>query len=277
MSKRIRGTMAELLPKPEKEITNENKPKPKRVRRFCLTTYIDPEAVERFIRRSAWVQHFAMCTHNRDYEADGQPKQIHTHIILYTYNAHTSSGIRKNFDVFSAEYYSKLKLDPQNTLTQECHSVVSQFRYLRHLDDPDKAPYEDNEVITDNDLYWKELCRTNGMNDSSTNTGLQMFDDLIEGVSTREMICRYGKEYIYHSRSFKECMVDHMRENGKDDEWNEVMLETYFRGLLDNCKSIKPEQVDVFFRILEYLFEESQKEQKATLTFSFAPLSKHVI
>lgn len=257
MPKRRRGTMADFLPSQPKE-PKTDKPKQKRVRRFCITTYIDPEAVERFVRRSPWIQHFALCTHNRDYEADGKQKQLHTHVILYTFNAHSSSGIRKNFDVFSAEYYSKLKLEPQNTLVQDCHSVVSQFRYLRHLDDPDKTPYEESEVITDNAQYWKELCKTNGMNDGAVNTGLQMFDDICDGVSTREMILRYGKEYIYHARLFKECYVDHINEEklGCDESLlSRLEYREYASALLQD--SIFDEKTkNAFFNVLDYLDEQ---------------------
>lgn len=249
---RKRGTMAELLPEQPKEPKEPTK-KQKRSRRFCLTSYIDPEALQRFVKRSSWVQHFAICTHNRDIDTDGNPKQQHTHLILYTYNAHTSSGIRKNFDTFSAELY-KGNAQIENTLCQECHSVVSQFRYLRHLDDPDKAQYTDNEVITDNDMYWKELCRTNGMNDSTVNTGLQMFDDLCEGVKTREMIVRYGKEYIYHAQQFQHCVVNHINDEN-DCELRELnYLE--FREIAGNYLAVSPldeQQKNNFFNVLDYL------------------------
>lgn len=256
MSKRKKGTLAELVPPTEK---NESKKQPKKVRRFCITTYIDREQLERFIRRSPWIQHFAICTHDRDIESNGKPKGIHTHLILYTYNPHTSSGIKKKFDRYSAEYYGNLNLTPQNTLVQECHSVVSQFRYLRHLDDPDKSPYEESEVVTDDYMYWKELCRTNGMNDSSVNTGLQIFDDMLDGVSTREMIVRYGKEFIYHSHSFRECIVEHYKEQPRGVDENLLNFIEYRQVASDILSSqtvIKQEQIQAFFNVLDYLHEQ---------------------
>lgn len=261
MPKRKKGTLAELLPTQMSEKKQSEKNQPRRTRRFCISTYIDHNAVERYVRRSPWVQHFAMCTHTRDVKEDGSPKDVHTHIILYTYNAHTASGIRKNFDTFSAELYMGKQEQIEHTLVQECHSVASQFRYLRHLDDPDKAQYEEIEVITDNDIYWKDLCRTNGMNDSSFNSGLQMFDDILDGVSTREMIVRYGKEYIYHSHSFKECIAEHYKESPRGCDEDMLSFLEYKQTASDFLASqsvINQEQINTFFNVLDYLHSQFQ-------------------
>lgn len=263
---RKRGTMAELLPKQPKEPKEPSK-KQKRSRRFCLTSYVDPEKLERFVKRSPWIQHYALCTHTRDVEADGKPKGIHTHVILYTYNAHTSSGVRKNFDTFSAEIYGHEKIE--NTLCQVCHSVVSQFRYLRHLDDPEKAQYEDFEVHTDNDTYWKDLCRTNGMNDASLNTGLQMFDDICEGVHTREMIVRYGKEYIYHMHAFNECVKQHYNEESKAQMSELSFLE--FKQIAGDYLAdspVKSADVNTFLNVLDYLHTQFKLDMNVDIGFA---------
>ena len=239
------------MPKRKKNVIDE-----RRVRRFCISTYIDFNQVERFVRRSPWIQHFAMCKHDRDVKEDGTPKDVHTHIILYTYNGHTTSAIRKNFDNFSAEIYKDKQEQIEHTLVQECHSVVAQFRYLRHLDDSNKAQYDEIEVVTDDNIYWKDLCRSNGMNDSSVNYALQMFDDMLDGVSTREMIVRYGKEYIYHSHSFKECLTDHYKESPRGCDEDMLSFLEYKQTASDFLASqniISQDQINTFFNVLDYL------------------------
>lgn len=230
--------------------------KEKRVRRFCLVTYIDKEPLERFLRRSAWIQHFAFITHDRDLLDDGTPKEKHTHVILYTYEAKTSTAIKKNFDRYSQELVLGTTKEAQNTLVQKCNDIISQFRYLRHLDDTEKVQYEHCEVVTDNDIYWNDLCRTNGMNDSSVNTGLQMFDDMLDGVSTREMIMRYGKEYIYHARSFKEVVTDHYSESPRGVDENMLSLLEYKQiasDVLATQNVINQNEIDTFFMVLDYV------------------------
>ena len=231
--------------------------KQKRTRRFCLTTYIDVLALDSFLKRSPWVQHYAYCTHDRDYNEDGTPKMLHTHVLLYTYDAKTSSAIKKIFDNYSAEYYKKIGLDPQNTCTQECHDMGAQFRYLRHLDNPNKQPYNADEVYTDDIVYWNELCRTAGMTDSSTNTGLAMLNDYLSGMSSYEMVERYGKEYMYHAKQIREMALAVLSETQKET----------FGGLLQMCEfalgdsSYTQAQLVLFYQMLSYVQAKFKQAQ----------------
>lgn len=184
----------------------------KRSRRFSLTTYIDREAVESFVSSQSWVQHWAMCTHDRDIKEDGTPKEVHTHILLYTYDAKTSSALRKIFDRFSAELYEGTDKEVQNTMCQVLYDTVYMWRYLVHKDDKDKAQYDDLERICDDFAYWTKLEKSQGMTDSKENMGLQVFNDILDGVTTRELIERYGKDYIYHAHMYKQVVCDYNRE-----------------------------------------------------------------
>ena len=127
--------------KTEKKSTPSKKPKcseEPRDRKFCLTSYIDYNSITHFLKRCEWVQHWAVCYHDSDLNDDGTPKRPHTHILLYTYNAKTASAIKKNFDRYSAEIYRGTDIEPQNTLTQICFDMPTQWRYLIHADDRDK-------------------------------------------------------------------------------------------------------------------------------------------
>ena len=124
-----------------------------RTRKFCLTSYIDRSLLEKFVKQSPFIQHWALCSHDRDIEWDivadkpiilnpdtGEPKikEFHTHLLLYTYDAKTSSAVRKIFNRLSAEHYTPLGLPLQNTLCQPCTDMVSQWRYLIHQDEFEK-------------------------------------------------------------------------------------------------------------------------------------------
>lgn len=153
-----------------------------------------------------------MCTHDRDIKEDGTPKEVHTHILLYTYDAKTSSALRKIFDRFSAELYEGTDKEVQNTMCQVLYDTVYMWRYLVHKDDKDKAQYDDLERICDDFAYWTKLEKSQGMTDSKENMGLQVFNDILDGVTTRELIERYGKDYIYHAHMYKQVVCDYNRE-----------------------------------------------------------------
>ena len=184
----------------------------KRDRKFCLITYIDEGRVLDFLRDAEWVHHWSMCTHDKDTDENGKPKEKHTHIVLYTYDAKTCSSILKIFDRFSVAVYGVEK--KQNTLVLPCADVVAQYRYLIHIDDPQKHKYDECERLVDNAQYWHKLERTNGLNSVHNNTAIAIFEDMLSGVPTRELIIRYGQNFVINMRHYKQAIVDHLTETG---------------------------------------------------------------
>lgn len=146
------------------EIKRGKGSKQPRDRKFSLSSYIRPERLEVLLRRSDWIQHWAYCTHDKDVLADGSLKEVHTHVILYTYNAKTSSAIRKIFDRYAVEICEEDE-EPQNTLCQTCSDMVSAYRYLIHADQKNKAQYEPLQRVCDDYAYWQKLEESCGYND----------------------------------------------------------------------------------------------------------------
>ena len=229
----------------------------KRSRRFCLTTYIDSGAIENHLCTLPWVQHWAMITHDRDVNEDGTPKEVHAHVLLYTYDPKTSSGVRKNFDYFSREYYSTIGGEPQNTMVQVMHDSASQWRYLIHADNPEKAQYSHTERICDDYAYWHKLDYTKGMNDSANNTALQIINDMLAGVSTMELCTRYGKDFVYHLPRYKEVLRDIVREENDRffDNGSKFKITEFLPFMLADCPYNKG-TVNAFYMVLDYLRQQ---------------------
>ena len=182
----------------------------KRVRSFFIRSYIPFDKLCAFLRSAHWVQHYAIICHDKDKwsaedekvnpdHKNGSAKQSHCHIILYTFDAKSSSSVLKLFDRFAVSLNSE---KPEGTHVEIPSSVTSAYRYLRHLDDPDKYQYPIEELVSDDPLYWSKHDETDGLN--GDNKGLSMVEDILDGVSERDMCLRYGKEYIYHSKYLRE-------------------------------------------------------------------------
>lgn len=254
------------------QLTEKNVPKPKtansRSRKFALISYIDRDSVIDFLKRSKWVCHWSVCRHDRDLNSDGSPKMVHTHILLYTYEAKTSSAVNRLFDIFSKELYENTDNEVQNTLVQVCKDMVFQYRYLIHADDEDKVPYEKIERITDNDNYWHSLEASAGMTSADYNKALAMFDDYISGVPIREMTARFGQNFIMNYSKLKLMKEDHYYEclyrKGSDS------IDDIIRSLLD--ENIYPKSVvDCFFRVYDYLQTEVYNTRHEVLDFYLRP------
>ncbi len=239
----------------DKESVNTKPRKPQYVRRFGLSTYIPVQELDRYLRHLPWLQHWAYCHHDKDVESDGTPKVPHTHVILYTYSAKTSSAIKKNFDNYAEELARLSGELKENTLVEVCNDAHMLYRYLTHKDDPDKYQYPDTDVVVDDIDYWAKLCYTDGMTDSSNNKGLAMFQDIIQGTTTLEMIQRYGKEYIYHIGSFKQAVSDYSRENYLANMDFKSQLPTFYEvsQLVLHGSIFSEEQVNIYFNLLSYV------------------------
>ncbi len=227
-----------------------------RSRKFCLISYIDRTALEKFLTSAVWVQHWALCSHDRDVKEDGTPKEFHTHILLYTYDAKTASSVKKIFDRYSAEIYQNEDMEAQNTLCQVMNDVAYQWRYLVHKDNPDKAQYEEVERICDNYAYWLNACQSQGMTASDSNSGLSMVEDMLAGTKTIEMVRRYGREYIYHSHMLEKTCHNIIRDELRADVDNGNMnMLDFFPLLLENAP-LKKEDIQIFFNVLDYIRSE---------------------
>ena len=225
-----------------------SKRKQERERKFSLVSYIEPDKIKQLLVRSEWVQHWSYCTHDKDVLSDGSPKGSHTHIVLYTYNAKSSSAIRKIFDRYALEICEKDE-EPQNTLCQVCSDMVSAYRYLIHADDKNKAQYEIVERVCDDFGYWHDLEASCGYSDVIENKGKSMIDDMLDGVSTYEMVKRYGKEYIYHSQQLRDVASRIQSESFYNSPFESFRD---FCGFVLDVAPFSDEDKVIFFNLLTY-------------------------
>lgn len=237
----------------------------KRVRSFCCITYIHEEALIRFLKMSKWVQHWAICPHDKDLNVDGSPKQDHIHIVLYTYNAHSSSAIQKNFDRYSQQIYQYTDYDWQNTLVEECLNMVSQYRYLLHQDNPEKYQYNPIRRKSDSDFYWFNLENTSGLTSVIENKGMAIVQDIIDGVSERDLVARYGNAYIWHSLQYHQSARAIIRQESVVLSTNSD--NTLIDLILNEDAPLSRELINNFYTVLDYVKAECIISYQSALNF----------
>ena len=234
----------------------------KRTRKFSCSTYISPKALEKFLKGSPFIQHWAYCSHDKDISENaqgdkiidmetGEPifKEFHTHFLLYTYEAKSSSAVRKIFDRYSTDVYSGEGQVMQNTFVEPCNDMVSQWRYLIHADNPEKALYHPDERICDDVVYWGHLEKTNGLNDANDNKYHHILQDVMRGMSPFELSQKYGYAYIANVQKFdylirKIDMFSHLQRGL-------TLKECFQFGLANSTYS--QEDLNKFFIMFDYL------------------------
>lgn len=234
----------------------------RRSRAFALITYIDSNALEKFLKMSPWVRNWCYCTHDRDVKPDKTPKEKHTHVLLYTYESKTSSAVKKLFDRYSESLYYGTGMEAQNTTCQVCFDMVSQYRYLLHLDDKDKYQYEPCCRIVDGLAYWSDLEKTAGMTGADCNKALSMFDDLKSGIGMRDFIVRYGRDGVFLYSRLKDVLIR--------DEFEQICDKQDIKSLvwlmLENSEFSK-ENIEQFWYMFDFLQHETKKQYMCKLDF----------
>lgn len=194
-----------------------------RSRKFSLVTYHDEKTIEEVLSKRP-VRAAAYITHDRDVNKDGTLKEKHVHIMLCTTNGATLAQVRRWFP------------ETQNTLAQLLGDDEAMEKYLTHEGQTaDKAPYPVEAIRT-----WGEglECFRRAVKSSSraTETAEDLVNDLLNGVGTRDMVRRYGREFIIHRRAYVETAMiikteEQLAKSGAQREW-ELIQELYDRGVL---------------------------------------------
>ena len=132
---------------------------PTKSKYFCCILYPDSVTydVDKVIKALA-EEHLTFAVspiHDKDVEEDGSLKKGHYHLLLAYSSATTLSNIRGWFNVCGM---------PESELhsIRVCASGVGYYRYLTHMDNPEKAQYNDKDirVFNDSDELFKKFSKT---------------------------------------------------------------------------------------------------------------------
>jgi len=115
--------------------------------------------------------------HDKDLNADGQPKKPHIHILLLF------GGVK------SYEQVVDITERLNQPIPQRCHNAKALVRYMAHLDNPEKAQYSQSDIIGHGGVDLAELLRPSSserysllreMMDYVRSAGVTEFQDLMD-------------------------------------------------------------------------------------------------
>lgn len=105
--------------------------------------------------------------HDRDVNADGEIKKEHYHIIL-CFNGPTTFSNVKN-----------LTVDTLNaTIPQPLESIKGYYRYLTHMDNPEKAQYSESDIKTLNGFNIFDYVDVTGL--EKTRLKVSVLEDIVK-------------------------------------------------------------------------------------------------
>lgn len=234
------------------ELIEEIKYAYKRDRKFCLVTYIDEEYLLKYLKTASYIEHWCYIYHDMDLDEKGKPKPNHYHVLIYTRDGKTESAVLKNFNRYSTEVYRFSEQPAQNTLCEFCTDMVVMYRYLLHLDDPDKYPYSSERRKHDFLPYWTELENSDGA--TQNNIGLMIETDILRGMSEFDLVVKYGNAYIFHRPNYW-ASVNAIKREQIAQQANQCNILDLIRVILEES-IFSNEQINNFYSILSHLKAE---------------------
>ena len=168
----------------------------KRSRYFSLVTYITDTTriVELIGKKRNSIRAYALIKHDCD------SVDVHHHLVIRTHSAWTCPSVCKWF---------KDTETGQNTFAEFIHDTGAIMDYLTH----------ENEVGTGKHIYNKDDIIDGGICDllprgDTADDSMAIVEDVLAGVSTREMCKRYGREFIYRFAAFMAVAEQIKEEEG---------------------------------------------------------------
>lgn len=149
----------------------------KKSRNWFIVTYNKPEDFNNLLNEC---KEWAYILHDRDIG-----KEPHYHILAIFENARYFSGVKK-----LVEGSQNTFLEPVKTSVERC------YNYLTHEEETDKELYIETEI------YRSDCFNVGGECKSKGDEALQMIDDILNGLSLRELARRYGRDFMKNSSSY---------------------------------------------------------------------------
>lgn len=211
-----------------------------RSRHFFLVLYCSPVEIDKILLKNAEkIHHCCYICHDKDiYDKDlinddgeyvhkkGDIEKIHFHMLVSFYNGHTFSSVKR---MFTTEH--------DNPRVEKALDMLGCYRYLTHMDNPDKYQYSSSDIIYAVDKKFYDELLLHGDKKDNDNQALAIVKDLLKGVNPMVMIHRYGRDYVIHKRAYEEVVSDIHAWNASHPEMlNQKVLEDEMvqLGLMDD-------------------------------------------
>lgn len=138
------------------------------------------------------------------HKAEEEQKKDHIHLLIRLKNTYAIKTVVKWFstDIDSAK---------DEVIDQPRQFVKYMLHQTEKSIEDGKIKYDESELKSDNLDYWLK---------ADQDTMKLIIEDLLDGVTTWEMVTKYGRDFIIHYKSIMMVVKDIRREGGRTDDEN---------------------------------------------------------
>lgn len=186
------------------------KNKPQKGRYHLIMTYASEKQIQDVVlAHQSSIRAWSYIYHDKD---EAKP---HYHVIIRTYSTWYNTAIEKWFKGLkdkSGEYI--------NTFCEKANDLVALEQYLTHDDfesqQKGKHRYP-KSAIRDYGLWDIVPCK------DSFDDSYDVINDIISGMTVRDLVRRYGRDYVYHRFAYEEIADKIITEDGFSNSQRQVM------------------------------------------------------
>lgn len=185
-----------------------------KLKEFFLVSYLPHDALQNILdTKLKQIDKYAYILHDKDvYDKDvvndvgdvlhhvGDVKAPHTHIYLKLFESRDSGEIQRWFT-------KEIDGVRQNCFLERVHNRIGCIAYLTHRTKQSQHKYQyDLDLIKSFNLDGTEL------DGDCVDNSLDIIEDILNHVPLREMVRRYGKQFIYQYKAYTEMAFNIRKE-----------------------------------------------------------------
>lgn len=179
-----------------------------KTRKFFIRSYLNEQQLQNVLEKNrSIIYRWAYAHHDKDMEAD-KPKVAHTHIYIEFTQPYKISRPRNMFKGLIDEKGKEINTHIEFVDKTTAHCI----QYLIHKGYNDKYQYTADIIKSDNldidYLLSVDLSKASKREDNSFDILERLLTNGYNSVQLVELAKLYGKDFIYHYRTFKELYFD---------------------------------------------------------------------
>lgn len=175
-----------------------------KTRKFAISTYVSEEQLKNILEKNrSIIYRWAYAYHDKDVKENGLPKEPHTHVWIEFIQPYAISKPRNLFKGFVDSKGLEINTMIEFQKKTDAHCI----QYFIHKGYENKTQY-DKSIIKSNNVDVDYLLSLNLEVSDSKDNSFTILSALVEKgfhhSNLMELANLYGKDFIYHWRSYKE-------------------------------------------------------------------------
>lgn len=186
---------------------------------FFLVSYLPHDVIQNILdTKLKQIDKYAYILHDKDvYDKDvvndvgdvlhcvGEVKAPHTHIFLKLFESRDSGEIQRWFT-------REVDGVRQNCFLERVHNRIGCIAYLTHRTKKSQHKYQyDLDLVKSFNLDGTEL------DGDCVDNSLDIIEDILNNVPLREMVRRYGKQFIYQYKAYTEMAFNIRKQENNNN------------------------------------------------------------